>query len=189
MARYRGQASNSSLRWWVWWRLRRWFTPLGVGLYWRARLVCYIRYRSNGYVPKKRHFPQIDGRQKTPPLARKAAFSVGRFKLGLNDRDVGVCSRFRNSRRSGEAQVAMHVRCHAVDLPGVFHVLLDGRQATPGSSSGRQFGEADDVRRVTQTVQEVQVEVDTTGGVQLDACLVTHARRAAGCSIRAPALP
>src|SRR5471030_2090339 len=50
--------------------------------------------------------------------------------LGLNDRNVGVRSSFTELGDLVEGQVAVNISRHAVDLASVFHVLLDGRQAT-----------------------------------------------------------
>src|SRR5471032_2446549 len=100
--------------------------------------------------------------------------------LGLNDRNVGVRSGFTELGDLVEGQVAVNIGRHAVDLASVFHVLLDGRQATQDGRHGRQLGRRQvDVRAVTQTVREVTGRRRHHSGVRLYTCLVTHAQRAA----------
>src|SRR5471032_3511465 len=99
--------------------------------------------------------------------------------LGLNDRNVGVRSSFTELGDLVEGQVAVNISRHAVDLASVFHVLLDGRQATQDGSNRRQLSRSHvDVRAVTQTVREVTGRGRHNSRVRLYTCLVTHAQRA-----------
>src|SRR5471030_3183567 len=99
--------------------------------------------------------------------------------LGLNDRNVGVRSSFTELGDLVEGQVAVNISRHAVDLASVFHVLLDGRQATQDGSNRRQLSRSQvDVRAVTQTVREVTGRGRHNSRVRLYTCLVTHAQRA-----------
>src|SRR5690606_17854456 len=100
--------------------------------------------------------------------------------LGLNDRDIGVRSSLTELGDLVEGQVAVDISRHAVDLASVFHVLLDGRQATQDGSNGRQLSRSQvNVRAVTQTVREVTGRRRHHSGVRFYTCLVTHAQRAA----------
>src|SRR5690606_272203 len=79
-----------------------------------------------------------------------------------------------------EAQVAVDIGRHGVDLFRVLHVLLDGRQLAGNRGDCSQLGRRQvHVGGITQAVREVTGRGRDHGRTGLDTCLVAHAQRAA----------
>src|SRR5690606_2976824 len=113
----------------------------------------------------------------SPALGGAFCITLG---SGLNDRDLGVGRSFAEVGDLVEAQVAVDVASHAVDILRVGHVLLDGRQFAENRSDRSQFGRGQvHVGAIAQTVREVTGRGRDHGGVGSNASLVTHAQRAA----------
>src|SRR5690606_33695974 len=98
----------------------------------------------------------------------------------LYNLDLGLLRGFAELGDLVEAQVAIDIGSHGVDLFRVLHVLLDGRQLADDRSDRCQFGRSQvHVGRIAQTVREVTGRGGDHGRTGLYAGLVTHAQRAA----------